>query len=83
MMDGHGKLWFATGDRYEGDFKQNQLEGHGKYTLGNGDCCPSDTKQDAFACGLRRRFKSLTCPLHSLLRPVGSVKQMKASYAPT
>lgn len=21
MMDGHGKLWFASGDRYEGDFK--------------------------------------------------------------
>ena len=46
MMDGHGKLWFATGDRYEGDFRANKLEGHGKYTLENGDCYEGELKEN-------------------------------------
>ena len=37
MREGHGKMTFASGDVYEGEFKEGKQEGHGKMTHVNGE----------------------------------------------
>ena len=36
LPDGKGIYTFATGDRYEGDFKEGKREGRGTYTFSSG-----------------------------------------------
>lgn len=41
-MDGKGEYWWETGNRYEGDFKNDQLTGKGLYQWTNGDSYEGD-----------------------------------------
>ena len=36
-MDGIGKIVFNNGHRYEGEFRENQINGKGKFMWQNGD----------------------------------------------
>lgn len=37
MRHGNGVLTFANGDKYEGNFENNEIHGKGKYTWTTGD----------------------------------------------
>ena len=44
--DGRGKLSFANGDVYEGEFKAGRMEGYGKMLYADGDSYEGDWKSD-------------------------------------
>ena len=43
-MEGKGIFYYNSGDRYEGDWKNDKIEGKGIYYFNNGDRYEGDLK---------------------------------------
>ena len=45
-MHGKGVYTYATGDKYDGEFKDDKMNGKGVYTYANGDKYDGEYKDD-------------------------------------
>ena len=45
-INGQGTLWYADGDRYEGEWRDGKMHGRGTYTYADGDQYEGDWRDD-------------------------------------